>query len=70
LELNQIYQSLGQLPEYQSKINNKWELYNQIKDPKKIFHYDITSTYLESIKMRWQSLDTIEIRKKENYRKH
>jgi len=50
LELKQIYQSLGQLPEYQSKINRKWALYNQTKDPKKIFLYDITSTYLEGTK--------------------
>lgn len=44
IKLDEVYQYLGQLPEYQQKINRKWALYNK-QHCKEIFLYDITSSY-------------------------
>jgi transposase len=49
LKLNDIYQVVGQLPQYQDKIEKKWGLYNKASE-KEIFLYDITSSYFEGVK--------------------
>lgn len=56
LKLATLYEVLGDLPNQQSKIERKWNLYH--KDKKEdIYLYDITSTYFEGTKMRWPHLD-------------
>jgi len=49
LKLEDIYQAVGQLPQYQHKIEKKWGLYNKASE-KEIFLYDITSSYFEGVK--------------------
>jgi transposase len=44
IKLDEIYQYLGQMPEYQQQINRKWALYNK-QHCNEIFLYDITSSY-------------------------
>jgi transposase len=46
IKLEEIYQVLGKLPQYQEQINRKWALYNKTKH-NEIFLYDITSSYFE-----------------------
>lgn len=49
LKLATLYEVLGDLPNQQSKIERKWNLYH--KDKKEdIYLYDITSTYFEGTK--------------------
>jgi transposase len=49
LKLDDIYQAVGQLPQYQDKIERKWGVYNKASE-KEIFLYDITSSYFEGVK--------------------
>jgi len=49
LKLETIYHYLDLIPQYQTKIDNKWGLYNQTSE-KTIFLYDITSSYFEGTK--------------------
>jgi transposase len=46
IKLDEIYQNLGMLPQYQEQINKKWALYNK-NAQNEIFLYDITSSYFE-----------------------
>ncbi len=48
LKLDDIYQAVGQLPQYQDKIERKWGLYNKVSEDE-IFLYDITSSYFEGV---------------------
>jgi transposase len=46
MKVDNLYESLGVLPYYQKKIDKKWFQYHKASS-KRIFLYDITSTYFE-----------------------
>ena len=46
LKVDDLYRSLGQLPDYQKKIQRKWFQYHH-GNTRQIYLYDITSTYFE-----------------------
>ena len=46
VKLEDIYQTLGMLPQYNDQINRKWALYHKTRHDE-IFLYDITSSYFE-----------------------
>jgi len=46
VKLENIYQTLGMLPQHHDQINRKWALYNKTRHDE-IFLYDITSSYFE-----------------------
>ena len=54
LKVDDLYSSLGVLPSYQKNIEKKWFQYHE-GSRRRIYLYDITSTYFEGM----QPLDNI-----------
>jgi transposase len=46
LKVDKLYSSLGRLPTYQQKIEKKWNRYHK-NGTRRVYLYDITSTYFE-----------------------